>query len=216
MTNSAWLPLELGAGLLLPLFLPLAQFGVVFQLWSQHKVEVDRLHCHNNCWDAVAAAGRDTAPSSYHHLTFNTTWQAGAMWCLVVVSTVALHEAVKYLVRLWRAGQLRWRMALLFLSSVYPHYYSCWGLFNYLNDDFYSQLGHQILFAGTEFLSTLVTLQLATRDRHPSPDKLLIIVAIGAGHAFTAGWDQFVGNVFRQEGSSHQETDINNDGRFAQ
>ena len=53
------------------------------------------MHCHNNCWDAVAAAGRDTAPSSYHHLTFNTTWQAGAMWCLVVVSTVALHEAVK-------------------------------------------------------------------------------------------------------------------------
>ena len=58
----------------------------------------------------------------------------------------------------------------------------------------------------------MVILQLATRDRYPSPDKLLIIVAIGAGHAFTAGWDQFVGNVFRQEGSSHQETDMNNDG----
>ena len=78
------------------------------------------MHCHNNCWDAVAAAGRDTAPSSYHHLTFNTTWQAGAMWCLVVVSTVALHEAVKGFIDI-DIGPITPNSSLQFSSYVQCH-----------------------------------------------------------------------------------------------
>ena len=32
------------------------------------------------------------------------------------------------------------------MSSVYPHYYAWWVYVNYLNDDFYEQCAHQLIF----------------------------------------------------------------------
>ena len=93
---------------------------------------------------------------------------------------------------------------MLFLSSVYPHYYAWWTVWNYLNDDFYDQMSHQLLFTSTEMLSTVVILRLADTDHPVTPGQLMIIVSIATGHVMAAGWDQFVTNVLLYEGFLHQ------------
>ena len=62
------------------------------------------------------------------------------MWALTLVFSLLLYEASKYLLRVWAAGRLRWRMAVLALASIYPHYYGFWTLWGYFNDDFYEQV----------------------------------------------------------------------------
>ena len=197
------LKLSLGS-LLLPLLLPILQFGVVFRLWAQHGVNVTRDHCSNSCWDTNFKAGYETGAGIYKHVYFNTTWQAGTMWVLTVCAVIALYESGKYLTNLFLARKLRWKFAVLFLCSVYPHYYAWWAVWNYINDDFYDQMKHQFLFTSTELLSSLVILQLADKDRNASPDKLLVIIAIAGGHVMASGWDQFVSNVLLYEGFLHQ------------
>ena len=190
--------------LLLPVLLPLLQFGVVFRLWAQHGVNVTRDHCSNSCWDTNFKAGYETGAGIYKHVYFNTTWQAAVMWTITVVAVLALYESVKYIIKLFLIRRLRWKFALLFVCSVYPHYYAFWAVWNYINDDFYDQMKHQFLFTSTEVVSSIVILQLADRDVNASPDKLLVIIAIAAGHVMAAGWDQFVTNVLLYEGFLHQ------------
>jgi len=126
------------------------------------------------------------------------------MWGLTLGVVIGCYEAVKYLVRLWLENTLRWRMLVLFVSAVFPHYYAFWAMWNYINDDFYSQVTHQLLFTSTELVSTLVVLHLADSGIQAQPVKLLVIIGIAGGHVLAAGWDQFVGNVLLQEGGLHQ------------
>jgi len=196
--------MQISLGLLLPIFLPYFQFGLVYRLWSQHSVTVKREYCQNSCWDTNFKAGYETGAGSYKHVFFNSTWQAGAMWCLTLVAVIALYESVKYFVRLWWTGSVRWRMVILFISALYPHYYAWWAMWNYINDDFYSQVAHQLLFTGTELASTLMVLHLADFGTQAQPFKLLVIIGIASGHVLAASWDQFWGNVFLQEGGLHQ------------
>ena len=192
------------AGLTLPVFIPYLQFGVIYKLWAHHGVNVTRDHCSNSCWDTNFKAGYETGAGIYKHVYFNTTWQAGVMWTVTMMAVIGLYESIKYLVTLLRAGKLRWRFAVLFLSSVYPHYYAWWTVWNYFNDDFYEQMSHQFLFTSTEMVSTVVILQLANTDHELSPGQLMTIVAIASGHVMAAGWDQFVTNVLLYEGFLHQ------------
>lgn len=191
-------------GILLPLVLPIVQFGVVYKLWDQHAVEVKRDYCQNSCWDTVFKAGYETGAGSYKHVYFNATWESAAMWAITLLPTILLYEAVKYLCRLWIQRRLRWRMVVLFIASVYPHYYAFWALWGYLNDDFYSQLSHQMLFTVTELISTLAVLNMADKELQASPSRLLVVVAIAGGHVLAAAWDQFLGNVMLGEGGLHQ------------
>jgi len=195
---------EISLSLILPISVPFLQFGLVYQLWSQHKVTVKKEYCQNSCWDTNYKAGYETGAGSYKHVYFNTTWQAGAMWVLTLCAVISCYESVKYLVRLWQNNSIRWRMVVLFLSAVYPHYYAFWAMWNYINDDYYDQVIHQLLFTTTEVASTLMVLHLADRGIQTQPSKLLVIIAIAGGHVFAAGWDQFVGNVLLQEGGMHQ------------
>ena len=126
------------------------------------------------------------------------------MWAVTLVYLIALYECVKHLATLQARGRLRWRFGVLFLASVYPHYYAWWTVWNYLNDDFYEQMWHQALFTGTEMVSSVVILHLADIETQVSPLKLLAIVSIAAGHVMAAGWDQFVTNVLLYEGFLHQ------------
>lgn len=199
-----WKCIQLSLGLALPLLIPYLQFGVVYQLWSQHSVTVKREHCQNSCWDTNFKAGYETGAGSYKHVYFNGTWQAGAMWAMTLVVVIGCYESVKYLAQLWVADSVRWRMVILFLSAVYPHYYAFWAMWNYMNDDFYSQVTHQLLFTSTELVSTLMVLHLADTGTQAQPAKLLVIIGIAGGHVLAAGWDQFVGNVLLQEGGLHQ------------
>ena len=88
----------------------------------------------------IVKAGYETGAGSYKHIYFNATWQTGAMWTLTLVSALLLYEASRYLLGVWIAGRLRWRMAILAIASIYPHYYGIWTLWGYFNDDFYEQV----------------------------------------------------------------------------
>ena len=96
-------------------------------------------------------------------------------------------------------------MCILFLSVLFPHYYAWWAYFNYLNDDYYSQLLHQFFFTATELISTIVVLHLVDRQQaNVTPRKILVILSVATLHVAASGWDQFVFNVLRGEGMMHQ------------
>lgn len=191
-------------GLSLPALIPLVQFGFVYRLWDQHAMPVNRDHCSNSCWDTVFKAGYETGAGTYKHLYFNATIQAWVIWVVSLVAAILLYEAVKYMATLHIRKQLRWRMGLLFLTSVYPHYYAWWCMLNYFNDDFYSQLLHQTIFTLTELVCTLMVLHLSDKGIQASPTKLVLIMTLAASHIVVSGWDQFVSNVLLQEGFIHQ------------
>ena len=135
---------------------------------------------------------------------FNATPQVAKIWILTVLYIIGCYEAMKHLLQLWWRKELNIRMFLLFASVVYSHYYSYWGYVNYLNDDFYSQWYHQLFFSLTELVSTCIVLHLADVNTEVTSTKLLLIMDIAILHVLTAGWDQFVTNVIKQEGMLHQ------------
>ena len=135
---------------------------------------------------------------------FNATHQSAKIWLLTVLYVIACYESMKYLLQLFCRKELRYTMFILYASVVYSHYYSYWGYVNYFNDDFYSQFYHQLFFTVTELISTLTVLKLADINVELSSTLLLIIIDVAALHVLTAGWDQFVTNVIKQEGELHQ------------
>jgi len=192
------------AGILLPILIPFIQFGLVLKLWDQHAEVVNRDSCSNSCWDTVFKGGYETGAGIYKHIYFNATWQSWVIWATVIFFAICLYESVKYITLLAINKQLRYRMALVFLSSVYPHYYSCWVYFNYFNDDFYDQFWHQTMFSVSEGCSTLVVLWLCDKGVQATPQLLVTIITIATSHVCVSGWDQFVSNVLLQEGFIHQ------------
>lgn len=76
----------------------------------------------------------------------NNTFFLEKMWILVVAGIISLYECNKYLIKLMVQRKLRFDMALLFLSSIFSHYYAWWAYLNYYNDDYYSQWNHQLFF----------------------------------------------------------------------
>jgi len=189
---------------LIPLGIPLLQFGGVYKLWAQHDRHVKRDSCQNSCWDTVFKAGYETGVGSYKHVYFNATWQAAAMWSVTLLSAILLYEAIKYLIHLYTRRRIRWRMAVLFTAAIYPHYYAFWMMWGYFNDDFYVQFSHQLLFTTTELASTVILLQMADTEVQASPHKLMVVVGIGVGHVIAGGGDQFVSNVLKGQGGLHQ------------
>jgi len=192
------------AGLTLPIAIPFIQFGLIYKIWDEYAEEVDKDSCSNSCWDTVFKGGYERGAGIYKHIYFNATLQTFLIWSLTVVHVIVLYESIKYLITLALKSQLRYRMVLVFLSSVYPHYYSWWSYFNYFNDDFYSQFSHQLLFTITELASTLMVLYLANSNIKAGPVQLLFIITIAASHIFVSCWDQFINNVLLREGYLHQ------------
>jgi len=192
------------AALALPVLIPFIQFGVIYKIWEEYAEKVNKDSCSNSCWDTIFKGGYERGAGIYKHIYFNVTLQTFVIWSITVTSIIALYESVKYLINLALYNQLRYRMLIVFLSSVYPHYYSWWSNFNYFNDDFYSQFSHQMLFTITELASTLMVLYLANSNIKATPAKLLVIVTIAASHVFVSCWDQFISNVLLREGFLHQ------------
>ncbi|XP_023324824.1 uncharacterized protein LOC111698662 isoform X2 [Eurytemora carolleeae] len=168
------------------------------------SIPVHKDHCSNSCWDTVFKAGYETGAGTYKHIYFNATLQTWIIWTFTLIYVIAVYESIKYILTLMIREQLRRRMVFLFLSSVYPHYYGWWCIFNYFNDDFYSQLLHQSVFTITEVVCTLMVLHLADRGVQATPQRLVFIITIAASHVVVSGWDQFVSNVLLQEGELHQ------------
>lgn len=95
-------------------------------------------------------------------------------------------------------------MFVLFLSSLYPHYYGWWGLISYLNEDYYPQWYHQLFFSATEMLSTAIVVHLCNRDNNIRPWMLLIILNVNLMHIVVGALDQFIDNVLYRRGQQFE------------
>ena len=142
--------------------------------------------------------------AGYKHVYFNITSNTFKIWASTVVCAIAFYETICYLVHLGINRCLRLSMFILFIAVLYPHYYTWWSFFNYINDDFYKQWYHQTFFSLTELMSTFTVLYLADRKRPTTPRLLLVIINIAILHILAAGGDQFVVNVFLRQGEWHQ------------
>uniref|UniRef100_A0A1B6J3J9 Uncharacterized protein n=2 Tax=Homalodisca liturata TaxID=320908 RepID=A0A1B6J3J9_9HEMI len=187
-----------------PIVIPPLHIYIIYHFWRQYSRHVDRHYCTCSCWDTVFKGTYESGIASYKHVYFNATRNTGKIWSLTALCVIALYEAVRRLAVLLLNNRLRHSMLILFLSSIFSHYYSWWSFFNYWNDDFYSQWNHQLFFSLTELFSTLIVLRLADSRESVRPFKVLPIVAVAATHIVASSWDQFLDNVIRGEGSAHQ------------
>ena len=99
---------------------------------------------------------------------------------------------------------LRVSMFILFISNLYPNYYTWWVYWNAWNDDFYSQWNHQLFFSITEFLSTIVILYMSDTSRNMNVHLLIIVLSVAVVHAVGNSKDQLHLHVFGTSGAWHQ------------
>lgn len=88
----------------------------------------------------------ESGVARYKHVYFNATENTTKIWLLSVIAIIALYECTKQLIKLMLQKSVRYSMVILFVLSIFPHYYGWWMCFNYWNDDFYSQWNHQLFF----------------------------------------------------------------------
>ena len=97
--------------------------------------------------------------------------------CFAPFLIIGLYEAIRHVFTALIYGCARPSMAVLFLSSIFPHVYGWWANFNYFNDEYYSQWWHQCFFSVTELSSTLMVLHLVNKNNFRDvPKKLLFII----------------------------------------
>ncbi|XP_055690746.1 uncharacterized protein LOC129794134 isoform X2 [Lutzomyia longipalpis] len=197
-----WLPAACGG--LGPILLPPAHIAILYYFWQSYSRYVDRRFCSCSCWDTVFKGTYESGIASYKHLYFNATPNTLKIWILTVVAIISLYECTKYLTKLVMKRCVRYSMVVLFISSIFSHYYAWWAYVNYYNDDFYTQWNHQLFFSLTELISTTAVLHLAHTDNLVTTRKALCIVGIALLHIAASGFDQFISNVIRGEGYPHQ------------
>lgn len=95
----------------------------------------------------INAGPYESGIGSYKHMYFNATENVFKIWTITVVAAITLYECVKYLVSLLTRNKIRYSMLILFVSSIFAHYYGWWMYTNYYNDSFYSQFYHQLFFS---------------------------------------------------------------------
>ena len=100
--------------------------------------------------------------------------------------------------------KVRWIMVILFLSSLYSHYYGWWTFFNYINDGFYAQWYHQWFFSLTELISTICIIHLCNIDNRIDARTLLVIMSINITHIVVSSLDQFISHVFLRTGKLYE------------
>lgn len=228
-------------GCLAPVFFPPIHIGILYFFWEDFSRSVDKHFCSCSCWDTVFKGGLianymhmytdiksllctvllwitfcfpgtyETGVAAYKHLYFNATSNTFKIWILTVVSMIALYECIRHLTLLMLQRQLRFSMLVLFLSSIFAHYYSWWAYVNYWNDDYYSQWNHQLFFTLSELVSTVLVVHLAHSENSVTVYKVLGIIGIALIHVVAGGSDQFIENVVRGEGYSHQVSNECND-----
>lgn len=131
---------------LLPTVILPGHIFVLARLWQSYSRYVDKRYCTCSCWDTVFKGPYESGIAAYKHLYFNASTNSFKMWVLIVVGVVAFYESNKYLLKLFVKHKLRFDMLLLFLSSIFSHYYAWWTCLNYYNDEYYSQWNHQFFF----------------------------------------------------------------------
>ena len=135
---------------------------------------------------------------------FNATSNSIKIWLTTVTCILLLYETLKYQCNLLFNFQLRILMGILFISSLFSHYYTWWVYVNYWNDDFYRQWNHQLFFTITEIISTSLVLHMSNKNNRIIPKKIIIVMSIALIHILAGGVDQFIVNIFYGEGDTHQ------------
>ena len=121
-------------------------------------------------------ANYETGVAGYKHIYFNCTLNTLVIWAFTTLAVIGLYESIKHVFFCLYYNCSRPRMVVLFLASIYPHYYGWWANFNYYNDDYFHQWWHQMFFSMTELASTLMVLHLVDKKNIFSlPRKLLFI-----------------------------------------
>ena len=145
-------------------------------------------------------------PARYKHVYFNCTKNTLLIYITIAVLIIGTYQISASLVKYYLKGQLRYSMACLLITSIYPHYYTGWAYINAFNDEFYEQFWHQALFSITELISTICMFNLSNRKKPLSMDFLLVILTVSAFHVAASALDQFITNVIKRQGQWHQFT----------
>ncbi|XP_013389281.1 uncharacterized protein LOC106157996 [Lingula anatina] len=193
-------------GMLALIGIPYIHIGIIHRwFWVPGKVgKVDKGTCTCSCFDTIFRGSYERGVTGYKNVYFNATAGSLQIWALIVGSLLISYEVIRYLIKVLRKGAVRWTWFFLFAASVYPHYYSVWNYFNYINERFYSQWYHQLLFSTTEIISTAVDLNLCNKNQAVTSRKVLMVFSINFMHVVVAGIDQFVANVFLGRGYAFQ------------
>ncbi|KAL3831567.1 hypothetical protein ACJMK2_023306 [Sinanodonta woodiana] len=173
------------------LLLPYIHIGIFhLKLWVPDKPAVDKEHCKCDCFDTVYKGSYENPGNvKYKHMYFNTTQQTFKIWLLTLGFILAFLRS-----------RLRWTMFAVFISDVFPHYYSWWMSFNYYNDDYYEQFYHQLFFSTTELTATVFVVKLCNSSIDVTSAKVVPIVSISCVHLFVGGLDQFLFQKLRNLG----------------
>lgn len=142
--SKTWLWIACSA--IMPATIVPAHIFILWHFWQTYARLVDKRFCSCSCWDTVFKGTYESGIASYKHLYFNATRNTFKMWLLIVGGIITLYECNKYLIKLMVQRRIRYDMVLLFISSIFSHYYSWWAYLNYYNDDYYSQWNHQFFF----------------------------------------------------------------------
>ncbi|XP_050388965.1 uncharacterized protein LOC126807992 [Patella vulgata] len=194
----------LGSGLLI--CLPFLHIGFVHKMiWVPYKTPVNRDSCTCSCFDTVMRGSYEKpGNSSYKHLYFNATKETFKIWILTVLFVLMTYESIKYLYKLFRKGDVRMTMFVLYLANIYPNYYSWWDFLNYYNESFYLYFYNDFYFMLTEILVTVLVLNLCDTKNQIASWKILLIITINSMHIVVSCSNQFIEQVILKTGKSFQ------------
>lgn len=193
-------------GYLVLCVIPYIHIGIVhMKIWSPGKAPINRTSCNCGCFDTIFKGSYENPGKvGYKHIYFNSTIQTFCIWIATVAAIICLYELLKYLYRIYSKRRLRWSMTSLILLDIYPHYYTWWSIFNYLNDDFYKQFRHQTFFSLTELASTFIIISMCSLDNDLASWKILSVVCISIVHILVGGMDQFFMQLVFGDGATFQ------------
>ncbi|XP_067950857.1 uncharacterized protein [Watersipora subatra] len=194
------------AGLFLLCLIPYLHIGVFgYYVWPA-KPPVDPKTCECSCFDTIFRGHYEHPPcTDYKHWYFNATLNAYKIWCLVVVGLIVAYECFKHILSCFMDKDIRYTMTILFLSTIYPHYYSWWNYFNYYNEQFYEQWYHQLYFTISEIISSGIIIHLIRASNKLENFHILPVFAINLSHVIIGSLDQFVINLIYGFGSRPQQ-----------
>jgi hypothetical protein len=140
--------------LLMPVLLPAIHILVLDKFWSDFNINVNKEHCTCSCWDTVFkgkvishgtiieaitdvriviqdyfafvsfVGPYEAGVAKYKHMYFNATYNTFKIWVITMVCAIILYECTKNIVSICFDRQLRYKMVLLFILSMFSHYYS--------------------------------------------------------------------------------------------
>jgi hypothetical protein len=164
-----------------------AAMSAVFANSPSRRV-VSRDSCDCSCFDGAYKMGYNTQGYKTIHVSFDERLLGIMLW-LTTFFVLAI-SLVRHMTNSLLLGEARLPLALALVCQLYPHHYSMWAGFNYLNEGLTGFMAVQIVFAGTEVLSTALGAAQLNTKTPLSPKALWGMVFVSLLHAWhnTADW----------------------------